>query len=273
MTQNDLHGRESSFHDSWAASLSPAEVRVRSAFECPTALENKWILSRIGDLKGKRLLDIGAGLGESAVYFALKGAKVTATDLSPGMVDFAAELGRHHGVVVESLVSPAESLDVSSGYFDIVYSANTLHHISDRSAFFSELDRVLKPGGCFFTWDPVAYNPVINVYRRMASAVRTEDERPLKRADILMARRYFPHLKVRFFWIFSLALFCKYFLWDKVAPNQQRYWKLIYQETDRSLWWWRPLASVDNTLTRIPLIRNLAWNVVLHGHKPPTPRP
>jgi SAM-dependent methyltransferase len=267
MKEHDLHGRESSFHDSWAASLSPAQVRVHSAFECPTALENRWILGRIGNIQGKKLLDIGTGLGESAVYFALRGAEVTATDLSPGMVDFAAELGRYHGVHVTSLVSPAESLNVNSEQYDIVYSANTLHHVRDRHSFFREIKRVLKPQGSFFTWDPVAYNPLINIYRRMASEVRTEDEQPLRRADIIMAREYFPRLQVRFFWICSLALFCKYFVWDRISPNQQRYWKLIYQETERSLRWWQPLAALDRALTRVPVIKNLAWNVVLHGRK------
>ena len=39
-------------------------------------MENQWILELMGDLRGKKLLDIGAGLGESSVYFALQGADV-----------------------------------------------------------------------------------------------------------------------------------------------------------------------------------------------------
>ena len=44
--------------------------------------------------------------------------------------------------------------------------------------------RALKPGGMFFSYDPLTYNPLINVYRRMATAVRTTDEAPLTVADI-----------------------------------------------------------------------------------------
>ena len=49
---------------------------------------------------------------------------------------------------------------------------------------FSEIRRVLKPGGRFFSYDPLAYNPAINVYRKMATEVRTPDEQPLTRADV-----------------------------------------------------------------------------------------
>src|SRR6266536_5533948 len=122
------HARESAFHDQWAASVSLEAIPVRAAFESPAALENRFILRLMGDLRGKRLLDIGCGLGESSVYFGLEGAQVTATDLSPGMVATAVQLGRIHGVRVEGIVSPGEELPVPSNHYDVVYAANTLHH-------------------------------------------------------------------------------------------------------------------------------------------------
>jgi len=221
----------------------------------------------MGELRGKRLLDIGAGLGESAVYFALRGARVTATDLSPGMVQCALGLARLHGVALDGVVSAAEDLQVPDETFDIVYTANTIHHVTDKARFFSEMQRVLKPGGQFYSWDPLAYNPVINVYRGMASQVRTEDEQPLTFADVKLARRYFVDVRHREFWIASLALFLKYYLIDRVHPNQDRYWKRILRETPRRLWWWHPFAWCDAMLTRLPLVRRLAWNMVMWGTK------
>ena len=44
-------------------------------------------------------------------------------------------------------------------------------------------------------------------------------------------------------------------------------WKKIFSETGRTLWWWTPLEAVDRLLTRIPLIRRLAWNIVMWGEK------
>src|SRR5438552_8945209 len=104
--------RESVFHDQWAASVDLKALPVRETFEAPTALENRFILGRMGELRGIRLLDIGCGLGESSVFFALQGAQVTATDLSPGMVGTAVELGRLHGVGVEGIVASGEQLPV-----------------------------------------------------------------------------------------------------------------------------------------------------------------
>jgi ubiquinone/menaquinone biosynthesis C-methylase UbiE len=261
------HEREAAFHDAWAGSTKIDGVLVRESFQAPTALENRFILSRMGDVRGKRLLDIGAGLGESSVYFALQGAQVTMTDISPGMVQTGRELARRYGVEVEGIVTGAEDLGVAAGCFDYVYIANTIHHVHDRDALFQKIHRALKPGGFFFSYDPLAYNPAINVYRRIATEVRTEDESPLKIADLRLARRYFPNVQHREFWISTLLLFLKYFALDRVHPNQDRYWKRILRETPQSLRWWMPLRAIDSALTRLPLLRWMAWNMVMWGEK------
>jgi SAM-dependent methyltransferase len=262
-----LHDREAAFHDAWASDTELSEILVRESFEAPTAMENQFILQRMGDLKGKKLLDIGSGLGESSVYFALQGAEVTAVDVSPRMVKTALELGLRFGVKLQGIVSGAEILEVSPASYDLIYIANTIHHVQDRAALFAQMQRALKPGGRFFSYDPLAYNPAINLYRRMASAVRTPDESPLSRADLDSARKYFRHVGHREFWISSLLLFVKYYLIDRVHPNQDRYWKRIVRETPLSLRWWMPLRTLDKFLTRIPLVRWMAWNIVMWGEK------
>jgi ubiquinone/menaquinone biosynthesis C-methylase UbiE len=262
-----LHDREAAFHDAWATNTRLEDVRVRECFEAPTAMENQFILSRMGPLRGKKLLDIGAGLGESSVYFALKGAQVTTVDISPGMVETAVQLAQRFGVEVQGVVSVGEELNVPDAHYDLVYIANTIHHVQDRAKLFQQIQRVLKPGGRFFSYDPLAYNPVIQVYRRMATEVRTPDESPLTAADLELAKKYFRNVGHREFWLATLALFLKYYLQDGVHPNADRYWKRILRETPESLGWWLPLRSLDSLLTRIPLVRWLAWNVVMWGEK------
>jgi SAM-dependent methyltransferase len=259
--------REAAFHDEWAASTPLDEILVRECFEAPTALENQFILSRVGSVRGKKLLDVGAGLGESSVYFALLGARVTTTDISPGMVETALALARKYGVTLEGIVTTAEQLSVPAGEYDIVYAANTIHHVQNRALLFEQIKRVLKPGGMFFSWDPLAYNPVISLYRRMATEVRTEDERPLTVADVELARRYFPGLQHREFWISSLLLFVKYYVKDRIHPNEQRYWKRILRERPETLKWWLPLRSLDRGLASVPGLHWLAWNIVLWAKK------
>jgi 2-polyprenyl-3-methyl-5-hydroxy-6-metoxy-1,4-benzoquinol methylase len=265
--QSIIHQREADFHDEWARSTDIHSISVREAFEAPTAMENRFLLGQMGRLAGKRLLDVGAGLGESSVYFALQGAQVTTTDISPEMVETALKLGRLYGVELEGAVSVGESLSVPENSYDFVYLANVIHHVHDRASLFGQVHRALKPGGRFFSIDPIAYNPVINVYRRMATKVRTEDESPLTRSDIALAHRFFTDVQHREFWIASLLLFVKYVTIDRVHPNADRYWKRILKETDDTLRWWKPLRALDSALTRIPGMRWLAWNTVMWGTK------
>jgi SAM-dependent methyltransferase len=262
-----IHDRETEFHDIWAAGTPLDAVLVRECFESPTALENRFILALMGNLRSKRVLDIGAGLGESSVYFALHGAEVTTTDISPLMVDKVLQLAGNYGVHVTGIVSTAESLCVRENYYDFVYVANTIHHIHDRDSLFRQIYSALKPGGKFFSYDPLAYNPIINVYRRMANSVRTPDESPLSFDDLQRAQKYFPNLCHREFWISALVLFLKYFFVDRIHPNQDRYWKRILHETPETLRWWMPFRTFDEILSRTPLIRWLAWNIVMWGEK------
>jgi len=268
---SDIWNKEQAFHDRWAESVDVAKLPVDVTFTGPAALENRWLLQQLGDVRGKKLLDVGAGLGESAVYFAKLGAEVTATDISPAMADFTHRLAAHHGVKVRTHIGPAETLAFPAESFDIVHLANTLHHVTDKRALLTRLRAILKPGGTYCSWDPVKYNPVINVYRRLAQAVRTDDEAPLGLVELRLVREYFPGAKVHFFWISTLTLFLKYYLVERKDPGRHRYWKMIYLETPASLWWWRPLARLDDFLTRLPGLRWLAWNMALVGQKPLDP--
>jgi len=260
--------RERAFHDTWAQNVGPGQVAVRAAFENLTAPENRFILGRMGDLRGKKLLDLGSGLGESAVYFALRGAEVTATDVSPEMCALCRETARVHGTEVVAVATPVERLSVPEAHFDIAYGANLLHHVSDIEAALSAVRRALKPGGRCFFWDPLAYNPAINVYRRMATSVRTEDEHPLRFEVLDVFRRHFVDVRHREFWLLSLLLFFKYYLLDRVHPNEARYWKRILEEDPARIGWWlRPLQRLDDALLRLPLVRRLAWNTVIWARR------
>ena len=270
-TDTELHEREAAFHNEWASCTNLEDILVKECLEAPTALENQFILRKMGDLAGKKVLDIGAGLGESSVYFALQRAQVTTTDISPLMVEKVLQLAAKYGVEMDGIVSTVESLNVPENHFDFVYIANTIHHVHDRSQLFAQIRRALKPGGSFFSYDPLAYNPAINIYRRIATKVRTQDERPLTQADWRLARCYFEDVGHREFWIATLMLFAKYYVLDRVHPNEDRYWKRILTEKPESLRWWKPLLYLDSVLSRVPGVQLLAWNTVLWGNKPHTP--
>jgi 2-polyprenyl-3-methyl-5-hydroxy-6-metoxy-1,4-benzoquinol methylase len=258
---------EAAFHDDWAASEDPSSVDIEAFAGSITSLENRYILQRIGPLQGKRVLDVGCGLGESSAMFAIRGANVTATDISPQMVRFASDLAERYGTQIATRTGAAEDLDFEPGSFDVIYVANTIHHLSSKQRFVEKAAGWLRPGGLFVSWDPLKYNPVINLYRAIATKVRTEDEAPLGVEDLRLLQRYFGAVESKHFWFLAQAIFIKYFLVDRISPNSARYWKLIYREDERSLWWWRPLEKVDRVLLGFPLIRWLSWNVVFVAAK------
>jgi len=259
---------ERDFHDRWAEETPVSDINVFEAFESITAQENRFILQLMGNLKDVRLLDIGAGLGESSVYFALKGARVTANDISPRMLDRCVGLGIRHGVQISTLLGAAESFNFGDSQFDIVYGANVLHHSSDIKALMRGVQRALVPGGRFFFYEPLAYNPAINVYRRLANRVRTEDEHPLRFSELESFYELFIEVHHREFWLMSLLIFFKYFLIDRINPNVERYWKRILREDSKRIgWWFRPLVHIDDVLLRIPPFNYLAWNIVIWGAK------
>ena len=64
---------EREFHDEWAKSEHPEEIKVLERNEAMTSPEMRFITKELGSLEGKKLLDLGCGLGEASVYFAMKG--------------------------------------------------------------------------------------------------------------------------------------------------------------------------------------------------------
>jgi 2-polyprenyl-3-methyl-5-hydroxy-6-metoxy-1,4-benzoquinol methylase len=261
--------REEAFHDAWARETDLGSIRVREAFESFTALENRFCIELMGPLQDRRILDLGAGLGETSVYFALQGARVTAVDISPQMLRRACQLAAFHGTSIETIASPLERLEVTEGDYDFVYGANVLHHVTDIEATLLRARRALKIGGLCLFWDPIAYNPVINVYRRIARRVRTEDERPLRRQALTLFKKHFTEVRHREFWLLTLALFLKYYLIDHKDPNEVRYWKEIYREhSPATQCWFGILSRIDEALLRLWPLNWLAWNTLIWARKP-----
>jgi SAM-dependent methyltransferase len=255
---------ERSFHDRWAGSADPDVIDVRAANEACTAPEMRYIHRRLGDVAGLAVLDVGCGLGETSVYFAQRGAEVTASDLSPGMLEATTALARRHGVALTTHQANAQGLALGPGAtFDVIHAGNLLHHVEIDTTL-AELKRYLRPGGRLVTWDPLAYNPLINVYRSRATAVRTADEHPLTWTDLKRFERHFSRVERRYFWLTTLGVFVYMALVERRDPNRERYWKAVIAEADRWRPAYRPLEALDRVLLALlPPLRLLCWNVVV----------
>jgi len=107
-------------------------------------------LGLVGEVRGKRLLEIGCGGGQASIAFAKQGAFVAGKDLSEEQLAFARELAAQEGVRVEFHQGTVEVLpEFADRSLDIVFSAWALPYVEHIGSCFREVHRVLRPGGLF----------------------------------------------------------------------------------------------------------------------------
>lgn len=92
-------------------------------------------------------IDVATGGGHVALALARRGARVTAVDLTPEMVDAARRHLESEGVAAEYVVGHAAALPFEDGSVDLVTCRIAAHHFRDPSAFFREAYRILVHGG------------------------------------------------------------------------------------------------------------------------------
>jgi SAM-dependent methyltransferase len=156
---------------SWAEDLDyPSELAnvPERAVESFAGVANPFTLGRLAP--GERVLDLGCGAGtDSLVAAQMVGppGRVTGIDMTPEMLSkaraAAAELGADN---VEFVESEAERLPFEDASFDVVISNGVIDLIPDKDAVFSELFRVLVPGGRMQIADVTIQNPVSAEGRR-----------------------------------------------------------------------------------------------------------
>jgi SAM-dependent methyltransferase len=155
----------------WAEDLGyPDELAEvpDSAVESFAGVANPFSLGRLEP--GERVLDLGSGAGtDSLVAARMVGPKgsVIGIDMTPEMLDkarrSAAEMGAENVQFVES---EAEKLPFANASFDVVISNGVIDLIPDKDAVFSELHRVLEPGGRIQVADVTIQEPVSEEGRR-----------------------------------------------------------------------------------------------------------
>lgn len=98
--------------------------------------------------RGKRMLEVGVGLGTDFIRWIRSGAEAYGIDFSAESVKRTQELLRTCGLTAKELrVADCESLPYSDDTFDLVYSWGVIHHTPNTQKALSEIFRVVKPGG------------------------------------------------------------------------------------------------------------------------------
>ena len=149
------------------------------------------MLANLGDLAGRRVLDLGCGSGFVSCLLAANGALVDAVDISEASLDVARWRAEISGVAdrIAFHRSAAETLPFESGRFDAVCGAFVLHHLDLRLAA-PELSRVMMDGARGAFLETSGRSGVLLAARRLLTGrfgiekASSDDEAPLAgRAD------------------------------------------------------------------------------------------
>lgn len=102
----------------------------------------------LGEVAGRRVLEVGCGSAPCARYLRHRGAEVVALDLSAGMLAHARAAAARTGIAVPLVQADACELPFAPGAFDIAFSAfGAIPFVADSARLMREVARVLRPGG------------------------------------------------------------------------------------------------------------------------------
>jgi len=125
------------------------------------AFRNHWNLFQEimkGQMKGRRVLEVGCGRGSMSAYFAYNGYYCTLLDSSKSVIDTAKDIFKRHNLSAGFNVGDALNLPYNDGSFDLVFSIGLLEHFKDIAVPLSEQIRVLDQGGLFLGYIVPQYN-------------------------------------------------------------------------------------------------------------------
>jgi ubiquinone/menaquinone biosynthesis C-methylase UbiE len=114
------------------------------------------LVDAAGIAPGMRVLDVAAGTGNASLPAASRGADVTASDLTPELLDAGRRRAEAAGLELEWVEADAEALPFADASFDVVMSAIGAMFAPHHQAAADELVRVCRPGGtiALLNWTP-----------------------------------------------------------------------------------------------------------------------
>ncbi len=257
-----------------ASSLAPAPAFEAAAADYDTSfgrnpvglLFRHVVQSRLESLfaRGARVLDVGCGTGEDAVFLASRGVRVVGIDPSPAMIARARLKAGERGLGAdECRFEPlaAEDLAVAGGGFDGAYSNFGALNCADLRAAGSALAAALRPGA------PVLLSllgpwPLPAVVRRLLTGLgQPRRGRPPRVAGLPVAVAYPTLAEARRALGPSLVWTDAYALGVLLPGPEHAPWTAGHPQA------FGLLAALERGLRRWPGLRQLGDHVVLEGRR------
>lgn len=167
MSERNKIGWNQNAYQAWVSRHGSPKVYADQLKADPSK-KVSFYLNEIGDVRGKRVLNLLGSKGNKAVCFALLGADVTVMDLSSENKRYAMELAEAAGVsltyIVRDVLDFTEE-DISP--FDIVIlEMGVLHYFVDLHPLFEKVCKLLKKTGVFILRD---YHPFVSKTMRFSN--------------------------------------------------------------------------------------------------------
>jgi len=143
------------YDEAYFADLS-ARYRKRNRF-ARRRIAN--VFSLLPELKGKRFLDVGCGMGTFTLEAATHGATAVGLDLAPAGIKAARHVAREEEVSgAYFMLADAARLPLRSGSQDVIVAADFTEHLDDDTLMrvLGELKRVARPGTWLVIYTPEA---------------------------------------------------------------------------------------------------------------------
>ncbi len=216
----------------------------------PTYPVYQKMLSMLGDLSGKCVLEYGCGEGWVTSDLARAGGYISAFDISEEAVKKTSELIQSIGFSDQCRISQmgGEQLNYPDGFFDIAVGFAIIHHL-DLNLAIPELYRVLKPGGIAYFAEPLGGNPVINLYRKLTPQYRTQDEEPIDLDKLSSLLYQFKNYEHQAYYLTALA---------SVAIAYLPFGKKMFPFINRGL-----MRVDEQLLYQFPKLGRLAWYAII----------
>jgi 2-polyprenyl-3-methyl-5-hydroxy-6-metoxy-1,4-benzoquinol methylase len=213
----------------------------------------------LGDVRGKRILDIGCGDGTRSILLALKGAQVVGIDLSKQAIAAARARAYSHAVseAAEFICCPLE-LYTGVCEFDVIIGWNILHHlICELSGLLVRIQSLGKVGCSYLFYEPVNLSPLLRRVRLMmpVPVVGSPDERPLETPELEIIRGGFYHVDIVYFG-FAVRLFSRFILKNSNYEESSRTRRFAHDA----------LGHLDWFLLRALHLSKLASTAVIFAH-------
>ncbi|MDP3956539.1 MAG: class I SAM-dependent methyltransferase [bacterium] len=200
------------------------------------------------EVAGKTVLDYGCGHGMHSVSIARFGGKVTGVDLSEESLKIAKGRTEKEGFGghIQFVAGDCEALPFADQSFDIVFDGGTFSSLDIEKAF-SEIARVLKPGGLLIGIETLGHNPLANfkrwINKKRGTRTGWAADHIMKMFDLDRAKKYFDILETRFFHFFSMFAFP-----FRNMPGG----KMLF----------RALDKIDNVVLKIPFLKRYSFKIV-----------